>query len=336
MSHDGDHPGSRYGPPARTPTPAGVTASAPPEATTDLAGLLAEGERAAFHGRPADAVAVLQRAVGLARDAQATNELTRAAWLLGVALGAAGRYGPASTVLRPLSAGRGQQGRARLLASPAASTWASHHRQVGLHAEAAAHDARALELAGDDDARFDALLGLAADAVGQGDRGAAAERLAEAEAVAEARRGERWRPSVRLDWVRAEVALLDERADDAADAAQDAVDVAEEAHAPRHVAKSLLFRGVAEQSGGDVDAAAETLEQAATLAESLGALPLVWPARAVLGVQLAGRGDAGAAEQLRLAAAAVDEIGRHLPAGWVDGWAAREDLVALRAAAAAA
>ena len=335
MSADAaDHPGGRSGRAAGAPTPAGVTATAQPEATTDLVGLLAEGARTVFHGPPADAVAVLQRAVAAAREAQATDELTQAAWLLGVALGAAGRYGPAATVLRPLSGGRAQEGRARLLASLAASTWASHHRQVGLHVDAAALDARALELAPDDDARFDALLGLAADAVGQGDRDAARTRLAEAEAVADVRRGDRWRPAVRLDWVRAEVALLDGRGDDAVDAAQDAVDVAEEARAPRHVAKSLLFRGVAEQTGGDVEAAAATLEQAASMAEQLGALPLVWPARAVLGVQRAGRGDGAAPEHLRRAAAVVEEIGRHLPEQWADGWAAREDLVALRAAAA--
>ncbi len=49
----------------------------------ELTGLLATGERAAFHGRPGDGVAPLQRAVELAHGTGRQAEATAAAWLLG-------------------------------------------------------------------------------------------------------------------------------------------------------------------------------------------------------------------------------------------------------------
>ena len=70
---------------------------------TDLASLLASGEHAAFHGKPATAVGVLEQAVVLAQSQGRGTEVAAAAWLLGVALGAAGRYGSALTVLSPLA-----------------------------------------------------------------------------------------------------------------------------------------------------------------------------------------------------------------------------------------
>ena len=56
----------------------------------ELTGLLATGERAAFHGRPAAGVGPLQRAVELAHGTGREAEATAAAWLLGVCLGAGG------------------------------------------------------------------------------------------------------------------------------------------------------------------------------------------------------------------------------------------------------
>ena len=138
------------------------------------------------------------------------------------------------------------------------------------------------------EAGFDALLGLAADAVGLGDGGTAEARLAEAAALAEGRgQGDWWRQRVRLGWVRPEVALLDERPEAAVAAAHDAVELAEHSGAPRHVAKGLLFLGVGHLEAGRTDEAAAVLRRAGLLAESLGTLPLQWPVRAVLGALLA-------------------------------------------------
>ena len=53
------------------------------------------------------------------------------------------------------------------------------------------------------------------------------------------------------------------------------------------MAKGLLFQGVAELSSG-VPEAPSTLRRAATLAEGLSALPVVWQARALLGALVAG------------------------------------------------
>ena len=103
----------------------------------ELAGLLASGEHAAFHGRPAAAVGVLEQAVALARLQGRSAVVAAAGWLLGVALGAAGRYGGALTVLSPLVEG-GRAGGApaenRLFAALAAATVASVHRQLDVTA----------------------------------------------------------------------------------------------------------------------------------------------------------------------------------------------------------
>ena len=63
-----------------------------PHVDEELTDLLATGERAAFHGRPAAGVAPLQRAVELAHGSGHDAEATAAVWMLGVCLGAAGRY----------------------------------------------------------------------------------------------------------------------------------------------------------------------------------------------------------------------------------------------------
>ena len=67
--------------------------------TPNLPTLLASGEHAAFHGKPAAAVAYLEQAVALAGSHGQFAESTAACWLLGVSLGASGRYGGALTVL---------------------------------------------------------------------------------------------------------------------------------------------------------------------------------------------------------------------------------------------
>lgn len=300
-----------------------------PPVDEELTELLATGERAAFHGRPAAGVAPLQRAVELAHASGRDAEATAAAWLLGVCLGAAGRYGAATAVLEPLANAAPDEPERRLFSSLAAATLASVYRQIGRHADGRAIDTRALELAEDaPEARFDALLGLAADAVGLGEAETAEHSLAEATALASVR-GDWWRQRVRLDWVRAEIALLRGRPADAVARAAAAVTLAETSGAPRHVAKGLLFGGVAHVQSGELDEAAAMLRRAATLAESLGAVPLVWPARAVLGALVEETHPAESAAALASARSIVRQIADDLPPALAADWLARPDIAEL-------
>jgi tetratricopeptide (TPR) repeat protein len=300
------------------------------EGAASLTDLLAAGERATFHGPPAQAVGALEQAIALAGQEGRRAEVTAAAWLLGVALAARGRYGGALTVLSPLI----EPGEAadaapeqELFAAFAAATIASVHRQLGRHSVARDYDERGLALVDDDEAGFDCRLGLAADAVGLGEVETAQEHLELAAEMVAAHK-DWWRQQVRLDWVRAEVSLLEGDADAAVSAAVSAVERAEAALAPRHVAKGLLFLGVAQVQTGDEEAVT-TLRRAATLAESLEALPLVWPARAVLGALVGDTDPVESARSLAAARSAVLGIAGDLPPGVRDSWLARSDVAAL-------
>ena len=298
----------------------------------DLATLLAAGERAAFHGPPAAAVKALESAVVLAQGQGRAAEMTAAAWLLGVALAANGRYGGALTVLAPLldaAEARHAPPEQRLFGAFAAATTASVQRQIGRHSSAQEYDGRGLALTdGSGEGAFDCTLGLAADAVGLGDSETAAAELETAAALIPTRADEWWRQRVRLDWVRAEVALLQDQPNVAATAAAAAVERAERSRAPRHVAKGLLFLGVSQLNAG-VDEAVATLRRASTLAEGLGAVPLIWPARALLGALLAEDEPAESDRSLAAARTAVLSIAGDLPPEVRAEWLARPDVVAL-------
>lgn len=300
----------------------------------DLSSLLTAGEHAAFHGRPAAAIASLEQAVVLAQQAGRTAEVAGAAWLLGVALGASGRFGSAVTVLRPLcDAGDADDAgpERRLFGSLAAATVASVQRQLGRHADARNADEQALDLSGGTgEAGFDAYLGLAADAVGLGEADEAAARLAEAASLVDQHTATWWRQRVRLDWVRCEVALLTHRYDDACEHAEAAVVQAEENRAPRHVSKGLLFLGVSRLEAGRPEAVAD-LNRSAVLAESLGCLPLVWPSRAMLGALQAEQDPAASDRSLAAARSAVLAIAGDLPPVQRTAWLERPDIAALLA-----
>ena len=298
----------------------------------DLASLLAAGERAAFHGPPAAAVADLEQAVVTAQREGRRAEVTAAAWLLGVALSASGRYGSALRVLVPLlDAGEHTESapETRLFAALAAATAASIHRGLGRHHSARELDGRGLVLAeGSEEATFDCLVGLATDAVGLDDPEEARTQLAGAEDMVDRHDDEWWRQRVRFDWARAEVALLTEAPTDAATAASASVERAERARAPRHVAKGLLFQGVAELQSGSPEAPA-TLRRAATLAEGLGAMPVTWQARALLGALLAGTAPEESARSLSAARSAVLTMAADLPVDLREEWLARPNVSAL-------
>lgn len=316
--------------------PSGQASAAAPDDV--LAGLLSKGERAAFHGPPGTAVASLERAVELATSAGRNAEATAATWLLGVAQAAAGKYGTALTLLggvmgplRAALAGDDTAPELRLFGALAAATVGSVHRQLGRHKVAWDFDALGLTAAdaipGLDEAVFDCRLGLASDAVGLGEREIAETELAVAAGLVDPH-PDWWRQRVRLDWVRAEVALLAENPEAAQEAASEAIDRAEQARAPRHVAKGLLFLGVAQAQSGSGDTLT-TLRRAAMLAEQLGTTPLVWPAKALVGAMLADSDPAASARSLQAARSAVLGIAGDLPDDVREEWLARPDIEAL-------
>ncbi|HEY0484865.1 MAG TPA: tetratricopeptide repeat protein [Mycobacteriales bacterium] len=290
----------------------------------DGGGPVGHAEHVLFHRAPADALTSLREA---SAD-PSTPDGARARWLSGVALGALGRYGAALELLAPPGGAGIPQPR---YASLAASTAASIYRQLGRHTDAERLDNAALPLTDAPDAVFDAQLGLAADAVGL-HRGTDARRLLRG-AAAVLPEGS-WRHRVRLGWVTTEVALLDGDPVAAVAEARRSVADSEAAQAPRHVAKSLLFLGASlvgelQGAGGRADEAAAALRRAATLAEGLGALPLEWVARALLGALLGPTDPDGAAAHLRGARAAVAGIAGGLPPADRAAWLARPDLAAL-------
>lgn len=318
-----------------------VAQATPAPHVDDLATLLTKGERATFHGPPSTAVTALEQAVELANASGRVAEATAATWLLGVAQAARGKFGTALTLLggvmgplRAAVAGEQTAPELRLFGALGAATVASVHRQLGRHTTAWDFDALGLTAAdaipGLDEAVFDCRLGLASDAVGLGERDIANTELGVAAQIADAH-PDWWRQRVRLDWVRAEIALLDEDPQGAQEAAGEAIDRAELARAPRHVAKGLLFLGVAQAQSGAPETLT-TLRRAATLAEQLGTTPLIWPARALVGAMLAEDDQddqAASARSLQAARSAVLAIASDLPDDVREEWLARPDIEAL-------
>ena len=276
-----------------------------------LATAAAEVRRLAFHASPGAAAAAARR---LIRKAPVGDGQAEILWLLGVSLGAAGRYRDALVALETVP--EGSTWRSRCL-----STSASLHRQVERHSEAGVLDEQALRLARSDDDRCDALLGLAADAVGLGDVALARSRWLESSSAL----GAEWRPRVRWGWVATEIALLDGNVDQARAAARDSVRLSVQAGAPRHHAKSLLFSGVAELMAGHHGAARHELAIASALSDDIGAWPLVWPA-AVVGASIAVPARAPFLLQrallLQRARVVVTTMAGVMPRRWSETWLA--------------
>ncbi len=204
------------------------------------------------------------------------------------------------------------------------------HRQVGSPLTARGHDESGLAVVADQqgvkgfaDAVFDCRLGLAADALGLDDPVTAGHEL-QAAASLVLGRADWWRQRVRLDWVRIELAMAADDARLATRLADGAIEAAEAARAPRFLAKGLLYLGVVQiGTGGD---AVGTLLRAAMLADQLGAVPLVWRTRALLGALQADTDPAAAAQSLQLARSAVQTLAAGLPPDLQAGWLARPDV----------
>lgn len=340
----GLRPGECCGLDAEGPTgpdsgaPKDASDSGAPKKVDALAGLLAKGERAAFHGPPGTAVGPLEEAVALATGSDRTAEAMAATWLLGVAQASRGLYGTAlgllGGVMGPLRAalsGVETAPELRLFGALAAATVASVHRQLGRHTVAWEFDALGLTAAdaipGLDEAVFDCRLGLASDAVGLNEVDIATTELAVASGLADGH-PDWWRQRVRLDWARAEIALLNHDPAAAQEAASEAIDRAELARAPRHVAKGLLFLGVSQAQQDSADTVT-TLRRAATLAEQLGTIPLIWQARALVGALVAESDPATSARSLQSARSAVLAIAGDLPDDVREEWLSRPDIEAL-------
>ncbi|HEU5475981.1 MAG TPA: hypothetical protein VFV67_35595 [Actinophytocola sp.] len=246
----------------------------------------------------------------------------RSRWLAAVVLGGQGRYAAAATLLDGLRGAADP-----VLAALAASTLASHRRQLGGHGAARLLDAAALHrlaaapAAVPAQAWSDVLLGLAADALGHGRFTEADRLLSRARALGDPG----WRGAIRLAWVSAEVALGRGRPGAAVPHAETAAGLAGAAGSVRHRIKSALVLGAAlatRSDPGDRKRANGLLADARLAATDLGLLPLVWPCALLL----AGLEPSAAVVHRRHAADALhtvlrraDPIGRRLAASspWV-------------------
>ncbi|MGW4483807.1 hypothetical protein ACWEOE_08190 [Amycolatopsis sp. NPDC004368] len=219
--------------------------------------------------------------------------------LAAVVLGAQGRYAAAATVLADL-----RRATDPVVASLAATTLASHRRQLGGHVAARALDGRALAVldgrVGTTDpngldatgARADALLGLAADNLALG-RLTAARRLAARAAATD----DRWRATVRGGWVGAEIELAAGRPREAIAPARRAAETARVHGSRRHIVKSDIVLAVALATAGEVDertTALDVVTNAANAAEKYELYSLIWVA-----ARVAADLDPGHAEKYR-------------------------------------
>ncbi|GAA0237459.1 hypothetical protein GCM10010492_40670 [Saccharothrix mutabilis subsp. mutabilis] len=254
----------------------------------------------------------------------------RERWLAAVALGGRGHYAAAATALGALL-----RSGDHLIVSLAASTLASHRRQLGGHTAARPLDALALTAAGhiettttDPDgvdpagARADALLGLAADALGAG-------RTDEARRLHARVTPYSWRTRVRHGWVAAEIELGSGHAQRAVGPAETALRHAEAAGATRHVLKSKLVLGTALVVWGtpeSVDRGVRLLQCDLNHTNYHGLSSLIWPTALVLLTGPVVRNSAETAELRETAANALscvlrraDPISRRIAASspWV-------------------
>jgi len=189
-------------------------------------------------------------------------------WLRAVVAGGQGRYGSA---MSDLDAVCGLH-RGGPLVSLAHSTRASFLRQLGWHDRARRWDGRAIVLAGSDpEAGTDALIGLAADALGVGRFAASATALRRA---AELVTGSRL--PVRLAWVSAELAMARGDGATAVRQAERAADLAGTLGSARHAVKSQMVLAAALCSAGDINRSRTVADAALDAAGRLGMIPLRW------------------------------------------------------------
>lgn len=201
-------------------------------------------------------------------------------WLRAVGLGAQGWFAAAGAVAERLTR---DPVAPRPWRSRAASLGGSLVRQQGRHAHARVLDGRALLLAGTHPgARADALVGLAADALGTGrfeEAAALLDLAAPLETVPGLAEWEADRLQIRRLWVTGELALVQGDPDHGVEVADRARRLAE-AHAMRRLAWKSELIGLVARGVQNPAASAASL---AVLGERLlaaGQLPLAWAAAA--------------------------------------------------------
>lgn len=203
------------------------------------------------------------------------------AWLRAVALGGAGRYAAAHAELDALAVPSGPPDR---VASLALSTRASLVRQLGWHAQARGLDGRALAVAGADaDARSDALIGLAADALGLARFPLAHALLEQAEPLSG--HGDvrwPWRLPLRLAWVRAELAMVSGDGSRSLRYARAAERLVADVPSVRHQVKTAMVLAAALSSAGEFDESAAVAARGLEAATTNGLTPLRWALAAML------------------------------------------------------
>lgn len=193
-------------------------------------------------------------------------------WLRAVAAGGQGRYASARTDLAALS----RTTPAGPLASLAHSTQGSFLRQLGWHGLARGWDGRALALAGDDpQALGDALIGLAADALGVGRFAVATALLHRSDEVLSSPRTPE-RMAVRRSWVAGELAMAMGDGPAAVAHAERAVEQAQDLVGVRHRIKSDVVLAAALCCNGALDRARAIADAALDATDQWGLIPLRW------------------------------------------------------------
>lgn len=195
-------------------------------------------------------------------------------WLRAVAAGGQGRY---ACALAELSVIERSVGSGPLL-SLSLSTRASFLRQLGGHNSARGADGHAWahsggEGAADPEAPADALIGLAADALGVGRFAASARLLERAGSIIRERGG---RPAVRLAWVSAELAMMRGDGARAVTYAERGVEAVAGYPSTRHAVKSDVVLAAALCSAGRPDRARVVADAALAATAKLGLVPLRW------------------------------------------------------------
>lgn len=194
-------------------------------------------------------------------------------WLRAVAAGGQGYYAVAATDLD--SVARRASGS---LLSLAHSTRASFLRQLGWHRLARVADGRAWALVAPQpdaaQARADALVGLAADALGIG-RFGVAHRLLERAAADTGKSGVP-RQRVRLAWVSAELAMVSGRGGESVAHAEHARELVGDLGSPRHAVKTDVVYSAALCSAGRFDDSRRVGDSALDRARQFGLVPLTW------------------------------------------------------------
>jgi hypothetical protein len=200
-------------------------------------------------------------------------------WLRAVAAGGQGRYGCAradlASLRRRISSGR--------LLSLAHSTHGSFLRQLGGHALARGWDGRAWALAGrHTEAGVDALIGLAADALGMRRFSASAALLSRARSLLDDTQAAPERQALRLAWVGAELAMVSGDGAAAVREAERACELATMFSSVRHRVKTDVVLAAALCGAGHIARARTVGDGAFAATKALGLMPLHWAVASML------------------------------------------------------